>query len=161
MPDLEAGALGTNPLIRALLDQHLIFDYATDYYYSHTMEDAAGFELSDKDFEDFISSVGESDFAFETKTEKALRDALTAKEEAVFNSAIEADMESLLEAVEAAKLDAIRKYKPEIKKQLQDEIVKRYFYREGLYAYYINGDAAIAAARDLLADNSRYQDILQ
>lgn len=161
MPDLEAGALGTNPLIRALLDQHLIFDYATDYYYSHTMEDAAGFELSDKDFEDFISSVSASDFAFETKTEKALRDALTAKEEAVFNSAIEADMESLLEAVEAAKLDAIRKYKPEIKKQLQDEIVKRYFYREGLYAYYINGDAAIAAARDLLADTSRYQDILQ
>ncbi|SFR36725.1 carboxyl-terminal processing protease [Robiginitalea myxolifaciens] len=161
MPDLEAGALGTNPLIRALLDQHLIFDYATDYYYSHTMEDAAGFELSDKDFEDFISSVGASDFAFETKTEKALRDALTAKEEAVFNSAIESDMESLLEAVEAAKLDAIRKYKPEIKKQLQDEIVKRYFYREGLYAYYINGDTAIAAARDLLADTSKYRDILQ
>lgn len=161
MPDLEAGALSTNPLIRALLDQHLIFDYATDYYYSHTMEDAAGFSLSDKDFEDFIGTVSTSGFAFETKTEKALRDALTAKEEAVFNAAIESEMQSLLESVEAAKLDAIRKYKPEIKKQIEDEIVKRYFYREGLYKFYINGDAAIASARELLANTSQYQDILQ
>jgi len=52
------------------------------------------------------------------------------------------------------------KYQSEIQKNLEDEIVKRYFYRDGLYQYYLNNDEAILAATELLSNNSKYSAIL-
>lgn len=161
MPDVEIQTLKTNPLIRALAEQHLIFDFATGYYYGHSLEDAAALELEDSDFEAFVRSVASSDFTFETRTEKALKEALTAKEEAIFSPGMEADLRKILAEVEQSKVAALKRYTPEITKQLEDEIIKRYFYREGLYEHYLRGDEAILAARAVLADTERYQEILQ
>jgi carboxyl-terminal processing protease len=44
---------------------------------------------------------------------------------------------------------------------LEDEIIKRYFYREGLYDYYLKHDDAILAATGLLDDIPKYQGILK
>ena len=53
------------------------------------------------------------------------------------------------------------KYKAEIQKNLEDEILKRYFYREGLYDYHLQNDEAIMAASELLNDNGKYMNILK
>src|SRR5690554_2818803 len=37
LPDVEITTSKTNPLTQALLTQNIIFDYATDYYYSHQL----------------------------------------------------------------------------------------------------------------------------
>ena len=161
MPDVEIQALKTNPLIRALLDQHLIFDFATDYYYEHPLEKASELDLGQNDFEAFVSSVASSDFVFETETEKALKEALAVREEAIFNKGMESDLRRLLAEVDQSKIEALRLYTPEITRQLEDEIIKRYFYREGLYQHYLEGDEAIVAARALLDDQQRYEQILQ
>ncbi len=161
MPDIEIQALKTNPLIRALLDQHLIFDYATDYYYAHSLEEASELRLSAADFDAFVSSVSNSDFAFETKTERALKEALSVKEEAVFKQGVESDLKRLLAEVDRSKIKALELYNTEITRQLEEEIIKRYFYREGLYEHYLEGDETIVAARELLADGQRYAEILQ
>ena len=50
---------------------------------------------------------------------------------------------------------------PQIKSKLEDEIVKRYFYREGLYDYYLNNDEAITSATELLANENEYFNILK
>ena len=61
----------------------------------------------------------------------------------------------------ARKIRALQTYSAEISRELEDEIVKRYFYREGLYERYLAKDDAILAARELLADASKYQSILR
>jgi carboxyl-terminal processing protease len=44
---------------------------------------------------------------------------------------------------------------------LSDEIVKRYFYREGLYEYHVVNNPEIKEAVAILKDPKRYQNILK
>ncbi|MDX1332543.1 MAG: S41 family peptidase [Robiginitalea sp.] len=161
MPDIEIRELASNDLIEALQRNQLIFDFATDYYYQNTHGDITEFSLGPNTLRRFNDFVGRSDFSFETNTEKALREALTRQEDVIFTDAIEADFRSLLAAVEKQKMDALENHAPEITKLLEDEIIKRYFYREGLFEYYLEHDPSILAARELLSNPSKYQATLQ
>ena len=71
------------------------------------------------------------------------------------------DSKQLLNSIDKGKNQALDTFKNEIQKQLEDEIVKRYFYREGLYDYYLKNDEAILASTALLKDMSKYKGILQ
>ena len=63
----------------------------------------------------------------------------------------------LKELEETASID---KNKAKLSALLTDEIVKRYFYSEGLYDYYTANNPEINKALDLLNNPSQYQDIL-
>ena len=160
-PDIAVRELGSNDLITALQENQLIFDYATAYSYRNSYADISEFELPPETLKDFREFVGKSDFSFETQTEKKLKEALTLRDEVVFNDAIESDFKSLLAKVEKQKFKAFDSNASEIEKLLEDEIVKRYFYREGLYAYYLDHDPSILAARELLGNTAKYRETLQ
>ena len=68
---------------------------------------------------------------------------------------------SLLAEINSRKLNALDTYQKEIQINLQDEIIKRYFYREGLYQFYLKNDEAILTATSLMEDNSKYLSILK
>ncbi len=161
LPDIEITAVKANPLTTALLNNNVIFDYATDYYYKNKLENLSSFNFTDGDFQKFKAFVSISDFTFETKTEKILKEAMTNREEVIFNEAIEMDFKTLLADIEDSKTTALETHQKEIQNKLEDEIVKRYFYRDGLYNYYLTNDDAILAATELLGNTVKYQDILQ
>ena len=161
LPDIEIAALKSNNLTNALLNNNIIFDFATDYHYENTVTDPNTFEFSESDFERFKAHVSNSAFSFETNTEKTLKEALTDREEVIFNDAIENDFKTLLADIDKSKKRALDTYQKEIRKNLEDEIIKRYFYREGLYQYYLTHDEAILAATELLGNDLKYQGILQ
>lgn len=161
LPDIEIASAKANELTTALLNNNVIFDFATDYYYNNSLENIADFKFSENDYQTFKSYVSKSDFSFETKTEKTLKAAMTDREEVIFNEEIENDFETLLLDIEKSKVTALEDYQKEIKSKLEDEIVKRYFYREGLYDFYLKNDEAILAATELLGNTSKYQSILE
>ncbi|PKA98240.1 carboxyl-terminal processing protease [Flavobacteriaceae bacterium MAR_2009_75] len=161
LPDIEIASAKANELTTALLNNNVIFDFATDYYYKNSLENISDFKFSENDYQTFKSYVAKSDFSFETKTEKTLKAAMTDREEVIFNEEIESDFEALLLDIEKSKVTALEDYQKEIKSKLEDEIVKRYFYREGLYDFYLKNDEAILAASELLGNTSKYQSILQ
>jgi len=161
MPDVEIASLRSNSLIGALLQNHVIFDFATDYYYSHTLDSPADFDMTNETYTAFVDHVGKSGFSFETATETALQKALAEREDLVFNEAVEADLKALLADLQKSKIRALQTFSAEIGRELEDEIIKRYFYREGLYEHYLAKDDAILAARELLADAGKYQSILR
>ena len=161
MPDIEITSSKANELTTALLNNNVIFDYATDYHYKNTLENVNGFNFSESDYQNFKSYVSKSDFSFETKTEKTLKAAMTEREEVIFNEAIENDFKTLLLDIEKSKITALEDYQKEIKSKLEDEIIKRYFYREGLYEYYLKNDEAILAATELLGNDTKYSEILE
>ncbi|MBC2838186.1 S41 family peptidase [Robiginitalea sp. SC105] len=160
-PDIHIDELKTNELIRALVQNHVVFDYATRYYYANNLDRPEAFELKPSDYQSFVDYVSNSSFSFETQTEIALEKALTDREEVVFTDAIAEDFKKLLAEIETSKLKALNTYSREISRQLGDEIIKRYFYREGLYEYYLEKDAAILSARQVLSQPQRYREILQ
>lgn len=161
LPDVEITSSKANELTTALLNNNVIFDYATNYYYSHTIDKVADFTFTESDYDDFKNFVSKSNFSFETKTEKTLKAAMTDREEVIFNEDIESDFEALLLDIEKSKIEALEDYQKEIKSKIEDEIVKRYFYREGLYDFYLKNDEAILAATELLANENDYYNILK
>ncbi len=161
LPDIEIAAVKANELTIALLNNHVIFDYATEYYYQNEEKTLGSFKFSDADYQNFKDFVSKSDFSFETKTEKALKEAMSSKEEVLINHEIEGDFEELLASIDKNKITALGTYQKEIQKKLEDEIVKRYFYRDGLYQYYLGNDEAILAATELLGNEGKYEGILK
>ncbi len=161
MPDLEITALKTNPMTEALLINHVVFDYATDYYYRNQLADVSSFKFTEADYNAFKDFINRSSFEFETNTEKALKEALNGEDAEIFGPGIEENYRNLLVEINKSKITAIDKYRSELQKNLEDEIVKRYFYREGLYEYYLEHDEAIIAATELLGNGSKYLGILK
>ena len=161
LPDIEITSAKANELTTALLNENVIFDFATNYFYGNQVATIADFEFSDEQYAKFKDFVSKSDFSYETQTEKVLKKAMTDREEVIFNDAIENDFRTLLLDIEKSKRTALEDYQKQIQQKLEDEIVKRYFYREGLYSYYLKNDDTILAAQGLLADNAKYSDILK
>lgn len=157
-PDLELEASKQSPITNAILAENLIFKYATDYYYSHPKpSDISQFELTDAEFNSFKNFLISNNFNFETKAEKAFAEAfLVAKEEKI-GSAIDSDYEDLLNALNSYKNQAIDANKNELLSLLSDEIIKRYFYREGLYTYYKATNPEIQKGKDILNSMSNYR----
>ncbi len=159
-PDVEVAGLKNNGLIRALLANNLIFDFATDYYYKNRLGSIADFSFAERDFNDFKSFVSKSSFSYETKTEKALKKLITDEETEVFGAVVKEDYKKLLADIEKSKLTALDIYKVEIMREIRNEIVKRYFYRMGLYDYYLQHDEAVVTSTKILKDSNRYSGLL-
>ncbi|MBQ4913368.1 S41 family peptidase [Maribacter sp. MMG018] len=161
LPDIEIATVKTNDLTMALLQNNVIFDYATNYYFNHNIENIDNFKFTNSDFNEFKAFVRQSNFSFETKAEKAIKTALSGEENDFLGQEVKDSYKTLLANIQKGKISALDKYQNEIQKNLEDEIVKRYFYRNGLYQYYLNNDDAILAATELLGNGSKYRSILQ
>jgi carboxyl-terminal processing protease len=160
MPDVTIESLKTNSLIDALEANNIIFDFATNYFYEHNFDDVSDFSFSESDYIAFKSYVKEQNFTFQTKTEKLLEESINA-DDSLLGQDVQEKYKDLLLAVNRGKITALDSYKKEIQKNLEDEIITRYFYRNGLYKYYLNHDDAILTAKELLANTSEYNGILQ
>ena len=160
MPDIEIPELQSNALTKALRVNNVIFDFATDYYYQNSLDVVADFDFRSTDFEAFKEHVQESNFNFETTTEKALREAIADEDTALFGDSMAQNYRELMEKIKLEKINAIDRHKQEIQKSLADEIIKRYFYRDGLYRYYLQNDGAISEAVSILDNQNRYKSIL-
>lgn len=161
LPDVEITAQKTNALTRAMLVDNVIFDYATDFYYKNKVDNLDNFRFSEADFNDFKKFVGQSKFNFETRSETAIKESMSAEEGDIFGPEVQENYKKLLLSIEKNKILALDKYKKEIEKNLENEIIKRYFYRDGLYDYYLKHDESIMTATALLADSNKYRGILK
>ncbi|WP_417363218.1 S41 family peptidase [Galbibacter sp.] len=159
-PDIALDHLKDNGLTSALVENQVIFDFATNYYYKHPIENIADFNFTATDYEQFKTFVKSHGFSYETNTEKALKDIMRSEEINEFGSQIKADYQTLLEDIETVKLSSLDQYKQSIQKNIEDELIIRYFYRDGLYDYYLKNDQAITEATAVLTDSAHYQQIL-
>ncbi len=160
MPDIQIPSLQTSNLTKALITNHLVFDFATDYYYKNNVSNVSDFKFTDKDFDQFKKYVKRSNFNYQTKSEQLIKTAFTNGETKEFGPSVLSQYNKLLDEIEKSKVAAIDTYKPQLKKVLTDELITRYFYREGLYNYYLKNDEAIQTATAILNDYKKYKSIL-
>ena len=159
MPDVEIASLQTNELIGSLDQNRVIFDFATDFYHDHSFSSIDDFSFTDKDFNSFKDFAKKADFTFASETEKLLEEQL-GDEEILLGQEVKNSYKNLLMAINKGKIEALDIYKKEISKKLTDELVKRYFYRHGLYEYSLTHDEGVLTATSLLQDAAKYNDIL-
>ncbi len=160
-PDIELETSKFSNITTALLKSDAIFSYATQYYYSHQLKKAGDFKFTASDYEDFKKFVKQSGFNFETETEKSFKKSLDVAKKEKFDKDIATTYNTLVAAIDKSKEKALDTYKEEIVNQLTDEIIKRYFYRQGLYDFYVNHNPEVAKSQEILSDQSKYQNLLK
>ncbi|WJJ97035.1 S41 family peptidase [Algibacter luteus] len=160
-PDVQIGNHKISPITTAIVNNDLVFDFSTNYYYNHTIDDINNLKLTDKDFLDFKNYLKENNFSFETETEKALKKAFETSKKEELNDNIENDYNTLITNLNASKTSVIDENKDYLIDLLTQDIVKRYVYREGLYEYLEEHDSEIKKATEILSNTSTYQGYLK
>ncbi|MGM5469116.1 S41 family peptidase [Flavobacteriaceae bacterium LMO-SS05] len=155
-PDLELESSIYSAITKAILNENLIFDYATKYYYDNKITELSSFNFSDADFNDFKNFLKSRKFNFETKTEKAFDDALQVAIDEKIVSEIDTEYNTMLSTLKNYKTKAIDDNKTQLVSLLSDEIIKRYFYREGLYEYYLSHNPEIQKGAEILNSPIKY-----
>ena len=145
-----------------LKQKNLIFNYATKYYFDHdTLASARDFELSELEFQQFLAWLENQSFDYQTPLEIKLEQVLDlakagARSEQVHQSIIE--LNALLQSEK--KKDLIH-YESEIKQLLEQDIVSRYFFQEGIIEASFDTDLDILKAVEILEDTKSYDGILK
>ena len=161
-PDVEVKQEKLPNILFYLVNDNLIFDYATQYCLEHeSIADAHRFHLTDADYEAFKDRVRRADFKYDQQTEKMLKNL---KEMAEFEGYLK-DAAPEFEALEKKlrhNLDRDLDYfAPQIKEMIAIEIQKRYHYQRGAIIEQLKDDPDLKAACAVLTDTVRYHKILQ
>ena len=159
-PDIEIVESKQTPITNAIENENLIFDFATDYYYKNQFANLDEFEFSESEFQKFKDYLNLNNFSFETKTQKAFENAIIIAENEELDASISSEYNSLISAIERYKSSAINKNEDKLTSLIRDEIIKRYFYSEGLYEYYKTNNTEIKKALDILSNPTKYNKIL-
>ena len=159
-PDIKMESSQFGDMTLEILQQNAIFDYATKYYYAHQLSAPEDFKLGDKDFTDFKKFLANTKFEYQTFTEKQLEELKKAADLEKFDDEIEGGLKDIEANIKSAKTEALDAQKEEILSLLSDEIIKRYFYKEGLYEYYTQNNPEILKAQAVLNNPQEYQNIL-
>ena len=160
-PDVSFNASKNTSITNAIINNDLIFNYATNYYYKHDIKDINNLKLDNTDFINFKSYLKTNNFTFQTETEKALQKAFETAKKEELNDNIQTDYNTLITNLNKSKTTVIDENKDYLLDLLTEEIVKRYVYREGLYDYYKIHDPKIKKSVEILSNPSVYLDYLR
>lgn len=156
-PDVVLPFDTASGVVRALLDQHIIFDYCTQFAAKHEKIDSVEiFEFTD--FDGFANYAQSRNFDYQTASEKKiaeLRD-IAARE----NFPLAADLQAIESKVKAEKKGELVKNKARILHEIEQEIVGRYYFQRGKVRKNLVNDPEVKQAVALLNDTARYKAIL-
>ena len=159
-PDVVEKNKESSKFIEGLINSAVVFDFANDYYHNNSLQDLKGFKLSKKGFDDFKKRSVSSPVFLEDESLKCLDGfANVIKDEGLLG--INEKLEELKGVVNESKYQLMDRFKNEIVAVLEKEIVKRYYYRKGMYEFYLLKDEDVVAAKQLLNDTKVYLNILK
>ena len=137
------------------------FDFVTNWTQQHKeIPPVDAFSVSDADFEALKAYEAEKGFTYDRQSEKALKNL---KEVAEFEGYLEGDTAwfKTLEAKLTPDLNRdFDRFKKEVKKLLETEIVKRYYYQKGELLVGLKDDDVLQKALEVLSDPTLYHKTL-
>ena len=130
-----------------LYRDQLFFDYATRYRRQHnTIAEAEVFSLTEEDIEDFCRFLDEKQFTYQTETGRRLSDLIKIATQEDLDSTLLTDLQAFVPRLTIDYRAAIQRNRTEVERLLGSEIVKRYYYHRGYYAYMLRYDEDIQRA---------------
>lgn len=160
-PDIKTPESKYTKITQSLLTKNIIFDFATQYRNTHnTISITKDFDLTDKDFQDFITFTNGKDYNYNTDTEDALQKFKDQASKENYLSDLNMEYESLLNKLKRNKSNDIEKYKTEIMQALEEEIASRYYFEKARIEASFDNDLEIKEAIALLKDTAKYSALL-
>jgi len=160
-PDVKIEKPTATKSTSALFQSDAIFNFATIYNSKKpSISNPEEYVFGDKDYQDFILFLKEHKTLFKTETELQFATAFATAEKENMNKSIQDSYLNLLSQLQEEKIKELSPNKEEIKEQLSDEIINRYYFKKGEYQNHIYHNKSILEAVKILKDNNKYKQIL-
>ena len=161
MPDVVVNSDTMSYILENLIDSNIIFDYATQYQKKHaTVKSPEEFEITDSEILDLKAFAGDRLYKYNTMVDEDLADLTDDIKAEYANPTITATLNTLKKQIEAEKQKEYERQKPQIRTALGSEIIRRYYYDEGMIRYSLKNDQFIEKAQEVLNDAILYRKIL-
>ena len=163
MPDVKIEPEYISNFAMILYNLGYIEDFLDEYMRRHPdmRIDNRTFSITDEDYEDFVRFMADKEVPYESRTRLAL-DLLkrTSKEER-YDADFADDLKQIESKLKDQKADNLRTYRAEITDLLNNDVVLRHNYYEGVVEHNLAGDSTVMRAVELLGDRERYDRILR
>lgn len=160
LPDIEIEETKMATVTDAVVKNDAIFNFATQWYYKNPTVSGIP-NISDADYAAFKTFLKQEKIILDTETNKALKNVLETAKKEKMDAQITAEYKQLELAIERNQELELDKNKNQIKKLIQEELITRYQFREGLYKFYTKENLEIEKAIALLSNQMQYKSILK
>jgi len=158
-PDVEVGFSKRSEATKDLIKSRAIFNFTTDYFYRNpTISSVTDFSLSSSDFKSFLNYLTLSDTVFLTTQERLFLDAYNSSEETTF---IAKEFQQLKKKLLQEKIADISRSEDYLSEIIKDEILIRYYYKNGSYLNKLKKDTVILEAVKILKNKRLYAKVLK
>ena len=160
-PDIEVKIEKAPNILFYLVNDDMIFDYATQYVIKHpSIAKVEDFQVTDADYADFKAMLKKRNFTYDRQSEEVLK---KLKEFAEFEGYMEnaKDEFAALEKKLQHNLDLeLDRFAKDIKPMIADEIVKRYYFERGAVQEGLKNDSDLKKAIEVLQQPEEYRKVL-
>ena len=147
LPDIIMADSQKVDITYTLYIKNMFFDYATRYRLNHeSIASVQDFEVSDEMLEDFCLFLDEKNFTYETETGKYFKDVIKMAQHEDLDSVIIAQLRDFESVLQPNFREAIARHKDEVKSLLGAEIISRYYYQRGKFAFLLRDDPVLKKA---------------
>lgn len=161
MPDRRVESKYMSSFAVVLYLTGVVEDFGDIYYKQHhdTPIDVKNFSISERDYADFVAMAMERDIPYKSESRVALEKLRSAlKKER--NDSLEEALSAIDKGLNDDKRSCFETFRDDIEEQINQNIVLRYAYAEGVIASSLRSDKELKVAIEILADKAEYERIL-
>ncbi|HMQ00651.1 MAG TPA: S41 family peptidase [Cyclobacteriaceae bacterium] len=159
-PDLKTEDESLASITLALLSQGLIFDFATEYYYTNKETEYKTFNFTDEHYNYFVNWVKNKNFSYKSATELELEKIMSTAKDDKSYADLTVTIDLFKEQVEKAKKEDFTRFKSQIISFLKPEIAFRYNLVKGQLQETFANDIDIVQANKVLNSSNELKLIL-
>ena len=159
-PDVLGEKKESSTFINRLIKSAVVFNYVNNYYHNNSLEDIKDFKLSKSDFNQFKKRSYGSQVFLKDETVTYLNGFSSIIKDAGL-AGLDDKLKELNGVLNKSKVELMDHHKEEIIYVLEKEIVRRFYYRKGMYEYYLLKNEDVITAQRLLNNIEAYLSILK
>ena len=156
-PDVKTGFSKKSAETEKLLKSKAIFNFVTDFVNKNPNLITDSYLFKNSDFINFKNYLLHKDTVFVSKQEKLFKKAYVSVKN---NNSISTEYKAILQKLRKEKVQQIAVNQAFLSKEIQQQIIKRYIYKEGMFKMQLQNDATINKAVSLLKNQKKYTAIL-
>lgn len=160
-PDMNISPTKYHQITQTIMTRYHVFDYATEFRINNeAIAPAAKFELTDAEYNKFVSFLKGKDFKYKTSIEVLLENLKTEAKSDKKGDVLQQEITALENKIITTKTNDLITYKPEIKRLLESEIVQRYYFEKGRIQQSFLHDVEIKKALEVFENKQEYLAVL-
>ncbi len=160
-PDIEIEQEMLSHLASTMYTQNLIFDFATIYSLkNNSIAGPLEFSLTDSDYQDFIDFLDKREFEYKSQSEIKLERLKEIAKNENYYSLSSKEFEALEEKLKSEINKDLITFRDQIQKLIEDEIIGRYYFKQGQVGSSLKHDQVVYKAAEILEDDAFYHSVL-